>query len=56
MIRDSDKIIVLKAGEIEQIVTHAELNKAGGLYADLYQTQSGRRKMAAEPQTKTSMA
>lgn len=56
LIRDADKIIVLNGGEIAQMGTHAELIKAGGLYADLYKIQSGRRKLAAGPQTKTGMA
>jgi ABC-type multidrug transport system fused ATPase/permease subunit len=55
LIRNADKIIVLKTGEIEQIGTHAELIKAGGLYAELYKMQSGRRKMAAYPKAKTKI-
>jgi ABC-type multidrug transport system fused ATPase/permease subunit len=43
LIRDADKIIVLKGGEIEQMGTHYELIRAGGLYADLYRLQSGQR-------------
>ena len=46
LIRDADKIIVLKAGEIEQMGTHDELMKAGGLYATLYRMQSGQRDLA----------
>ncbi len=49
LIRGADKIIVLKAGQIEQIGTHAELIKAGGLYADLYKLQTGRREIAVHP-------
>jgi ABC-type multidrug transport system fused ATPase/permease subunit len=45
LIRDADKIIVIKAGEIEQIGTHDELIRAGGLYANLYAMQSGQRAM-----------
>ena len=45
LIRDADKIIVIKAGEIEQMGTHDELIRAGGLYANLYAMQSGRREM-----------
>ncbi len=41
LIRDADKIIVIKAGEIEQMGTHDELIQAGGLYANLYMKQSG---------------
>jgi len=43
LIRDADKIIVIKAGEIEQVGTHDELIRAGGLYANLYAMQSGQR-------------
>jgi ABC-type multidrug transport system fused ATPase/permease subunit len=46
LIRDADKIIVIKAGEIEQMGTHEELIRAGGLYANLYAMQSGQREMA----------
>ena len=45
LIRDADKIIVIKEGEIEQMGTHDELIRAGGLYANLYAMQSGRREM-----------
>ncbi len=51
LIRDADKIIVLKAGEIQQSGTHAELIKAGGLYADLYTLQSNQREMVIDPKT-----
>jgi len=40
LIRDADKIIVVKAGGIEQVGTHEELIRAGGLYANLYAMQS----------------
>jgi ABC-type multidrug transport system fused ATPase/permease subunit len=43
LIRDADKIIVIKAGEIEQMGTHDELIRTGGLYANLYAMQSGQR-------------
>ncbi len=46
LIRDADKIIVIKAGEIEQMGTHDELIRAGGLYANLYAMQSGQRELA----------
>jgi ABC-type multidrug transport system fused ATPase/permease subunit len=45
LIRDADQIIVIKAGEIEQMGTHDELIRAGGLYANLYTMQSGQRAM-----------
>jgi ABC-type multidrug transport system fused ATPase/permease subunit len=45
LIRHADKIIVIKAGEIEQMGTHEELIRSGGLYANLYAMQSGQRAM-----------
>jgi ABC-type multidrug transport system fused ATPase/permease subunit len=45
LIRDADKIIVIKEGQIEQMGTHDELIRAGGLYANLYTMQSGQRAM-----------
>ncbi len=45
LIRDADKIIVIKEGEIEQVGTHDELIRAGGLYANLYAMQSRQRAM-----------
>jgi ABC-type multidrug transport system fused ATPase/permease subunit len=45
LIRDADKIIVIKEGQIEQMGTHNELIRAGGLYANLYAMQSGQREM-----------
>ena len=45
LIRDADKIIVIKEGQIEQMGTHEELIRAGGLYANLYAMQSGQRAM-----------
>jgi ATP-binding cassette, subfamily B, bacterial len=51
LIRDADKIIVIKEGQIEQMGTHDELIRAGGLYANLYAMQSRQREMvgSAEP-------
>jgi ABC-type multidrug transport system fused ATPase/permease subunit len=43
LIRDADKIIVIKEGQVEQMGTHDELLRAGGLYANLYIMQSGQR-------------
>ena len=43
LIRNADKIIVIKDGQIEQMGTHDELIRAGGLYANLYSMQSGQR-------------
>lgn len=45
LIRDADQIIVIKEGQIEQMGTHDELLRAGGLYANLYMMQSGQRQM-----------
>ena len=45
LIRDADKIIVIKDGQIEQVGKHDELVRAGGLYANLYAMQSGQRDM-----------
>lgn len=45
LIRHADKIIVIKEGQIEQMGTHDELIRAGGLYANLYIMQSGQREM-----------
>ncbi|HZJ25352.1 MAG TPA: ABC transporter ATP-binding protein, partial [Anaerolineales bacterium] len=45
LIRDADQIIVIKEGQVEQIGTHDELIRAGGLYANLYTMQSGQRAM-----------
>jgi subfamily B ATP-binding cassette protein MsbA len=43
LIRDADQIIVIKEGQIEQMGTHDELLRAGGLYANLYIMQSNQR-------------
>lgn len=43
LIREADQIIVIKEGQVEQIGTHDELIRAGGLYANLYIMQSGQR-------------
>ena len=43
LIRNADKIIVIKEGQIEQMGTHDELLRAGGLYANLYIMQSAQR-------------
>jgi ABC-type multidrug transport system fused ATPase/permease subunit len=48
LIRHADKIIVIKDGEIEQMGTHDESIRAGGLYANLYAMQSGQRAMDAD--------
>jgi ATP-binding cassette subfamily B protein len=38
-IRDADLILVMKAGQIVEQGTHAELLSAGGAYARLYEAQ-----------------
>jgi ATP-binding cassette subfamily B protein len=38
-VRDADKILVLEAGRVVEIGRHEELLAAGGLYAELYDTQ-----------------
>jgi ABC-type multidrug transport system fused ATPase/permease subunit len=45
LIRNADQIIVIKEGQIEQMGTHDELIRAGGLYANLYAMQSSQREM-----------
>jgi ABC-type multidrug transport system fused ATPase/permease subunit len=41
LIRNADKILVVKDGEVAQAGTHKELLRVGGLYADLYHKQFG---------------
>ncbi len=38
-VQHADRIVVMNRGKIEEIGTHAELIKQGGLYTRLYQTQ-----------------
>jgi ABC-type multidrug transport system fused ATPase/permease subunit/thiamine kinase-like enzyme len=42
LIRQANKIIVIKQGEIQQVGTHKDLLREGGLYADLYNKQFGK--------------
>jgi len=56
LIRDADQIIVIKEGQVEQIGTHDELLRAGGLYANLYIMQSGQRAMDNDPTPVSEMA
>lgn len=39
--RTADRIVVLDAGRIAEVGTHAELARAGGIYAALLRRQSG---------------
>jgi ABC-type multidrug transport system fused ATPase/permease subunit len=56
LIRDADQIIVIKEGEIEQMGTHDELIRTGGLYANLYTMQSGQREMGGSALPLSEMA
>jgi len=56
LIRDADQIIVIKEGQVEQIGTHDELIRAGGLYANLYIMQSGQRAMDNDATPVSEMA
>jgi ABC-type multidrug transport system fused ATPase/permease subunit len=56
LIRNADKIIVIKDGEIEQMGTHDELIHAGGLYANLYTMQSGQRALYGSAMPLSEMA
>jgi ABC-type multidrug transport system fused ATPase/permease subunit len=56
LIRNADKIIVIKEGQIEQMGTHDELLRAGGLYADLYTLQASQRSMDSQPIPLSQMA
>ncbi len=51
LIRDADKIIVIQAGEIDQMGTHDELIQAGGFYANLHKMHSGQRDLVDSGQT-----
>jgi len=51
LIRNADKIIVIKAGEIDQMGTHDELIQAGGFYANLHKLYSSQRDFADSAQT-----
>jgi ATP-binding cassette, subfamily B, bacterial len=42
-IQEADQILVIDAGEVRERGTHQELLAAGGLYAELYETQFSRR-------------
>jgi ATP-binding cassette subfamily B protein len=40
-IRNADRIVAMRAGRIEEIGSHDELVKAGGLYSQLHTRQAG---------------
>ncbi|HEY2507955.1 MAG TPA: ABC transporter ATP-binding protein [Streptosporangiaceae bacterium] len=46
-IREADQILVVDGGRVVEQGRHADLLAAGGLYADLYQTQFARQEAAA---------
>gem|GEM_PF-4025 len=54
LIRHADRIVVIKAGQIEQVGTHKSLLKTGGLYADLYHKQFGQAMGEQDGQSKPS--
>jgi ABC-type multidrug transport system fused ATPase/permease subunit len=56
LIRNADKIIVIKAGEIDQMGTHDELIQAGGYYANLHRLYSSQRDFADSAQTTAGIA
>ncbi|MEJ2006418.1 MAG: ABC transporter ATP-binding protein, partial [Cyclobacteriaceae bacterium] len=39
-VRMADRILVLKNGRIDEIGTHEELMKSGGLYSELFELQA----------------
>ena len=43
VVRNADQVIVLEEGRIVERGTHATLLAAGGLYADLYNSQFRRQ-------------
>jgi ATP-binding cassette subfamily B protein len=45
-IREADQILVINAGQVAERGTHTELLTAGGLYAELYETQFARQEPA----------
>jgi ATP-binding cassette subfamily B protein len=45
---EADRILVIDGGRLVEQGTHAELLAAGGLYADLYETQFGRAQAAGQ--------
>jgi len=45
-VREADQILVIDGGRVVQAGQHAELLAAGGLYADLYETQFARQQTA----------
>jgi ATP-binding cassette subfamily B protein len=48
-VREADQILVIDAGRVVEIGTHAELLAAGGLYAELYHTQFAAQEAVPTP-------
>jgi ATP-binding cassette, subfamily B, bacterial len=46
-IREADQILVIEGGRVRETGRHEDLLAAGGLYAELYQTQFARQEPAA---------
>jgi ATP-binding cassette subfamily B protein len=44
-VREADQILVIDRGRVTERGTHIELLAAGGLYAELYQTQFARQEI-----------
>ena len=49
-IRDSDRIMVLNGGEIEEMASHDDLMLAGGFYFALYMSQFKGKGPGGEPE------
>jgi ATP-binding cassette subfamily B protein len=53
-VRDADRILVMKAGQVIEDGTHEELLASGGVYAELYERQFEEVGLSEEPQSETS--
>jgi ATP-binding cassette subfamily B protein len=47
-IKEADEILVLDNGEVRQRGTHEQLLKKGGLYAEIYEYQFGKKDRSSE--------